>query len=222
MAYFLVLLPVVIFASIVGRNPRAETPVAWFVVYFMAFLLSGLFLGIVFSDAAWKWGAVAAGIALAIRWGVFGWFVRLTSRGTPKMSPEAARDYATFKEKSDSLRDEEWMRREATIKGTWREWVVSLCTVTWIFCSLVLGFTMVIGAAVLWLGDTYATFQRYGIEMHAGAVLAFVIIMRIGYPIIRRKATLAVTGYGRQARSGAPDSGPSPAPQDSSDPSLRH
>ncbi len=72
MVYFLFLLPVVIVASIIGRNPRATTPIAWFVVYFVAFLISGLFLGVVFSTRPWLWGLLSAALAVGIRWSSLG------------------------------------------------------------------------------------------------------------------------------------------------------
>lgn len=72
MVYLLFLLPVAIVASIIGRNPRAATPVVWFVVYFVAFLISGLSLGIVFSTKPWLWGLIAAALAVGIRWSSFG------------------------------------------------------------------------------------------------------------------------------------------------------
>ncbi len=87
MVFLLFLLPIVIFAVIFGRNPRAETPVAWFVVYFTAFLIAGLFLGLVFGPPmhpdAWKWGLWGAAIAITIRWGLFGWLVRITTHVPP-------------------------------------------------------------------------------------------------------------------------------------------
>ncbi|MHB1798542.1 MAG: hypothetical protein ACYCUI_09600 [Vulcanimicrobiaceae bacterium] len=72
MVYILFLLPIVIVAALIGRNPKAQTPVAWFVLYFTAFLIAGLFLGIVFSQKAWEWGLAGAAFAMAIRWGLFG------------------------------------------------------------------------------------------------------------------------------------------------------
>lgn len=97
-------------------------------------------------------------------------------------------------------RQAQWDAAEAEIKGTWREWVVSLISVLWFFFAL-FGFAAVAGGVCDALGANYQTFQNYGWIIHVFASITFFAAAGISYPVVRRTASLAMTGRLRKGGS---------------------